>query len=108
MEYFVIDISNNGERNGDEVVQLYITHPNGGENTPIRSLKGFKRLHLKASETKLIEFTLNPQDWALTDQDGNLIEKAGKLDIYIGGGQPNVAENVGTSIEITGDDYMIL
>lgn len=102
------EISNSGERDGDEVIQLYITHPNGGENAPIRALKGFKRLHIKAGETKLVEFTLSPQDLALTDQNGNLIEKAGSVDIYIGGGQPNVSENVATSIEITGENYTIL
>ncbi len=101
------EVSNKGELDGDEVVQLYITHPYK-RNAPIRALKGFKRVNIKVGETKLIEFTLRPQELALTDQKGNLIESAGSVGIHIGGGQPNVSQNVGTFIEVVGDDYMIL
>jgi beta-glucosidase len=37
---------------GDEVVQLYLSHSNAGFKTPIRTLKGFKRITLKAGEAK--------------------------------------------------------
>jgi beta-glucosidase len=61
---------------GDEVVQLYVNGA-GGPDDPIRSLRGFQRIHLAAGETRQVEFTLGPEDLPKT-----------KTRITVGGGQP--------------------
>ena len=101
-------VKNTGNRDGEEVAQLYVVHPqNGNERIPLCTLKGFKRIHLKAGEQKQVTFTLHPEDLALTDVKGNLIEKAGKLELFVGGGQPRYAVGCRSVLEITGDAYQV-
>ncbi|PYS71436.1 MAG: hypothetical protein DMF69_10440 [Acidobacteria bacterium] len=61
---------------GDEVVQLYIGGGSGGD-APIRNLRGFQRIHLKASESRQVSFTVIADD----------IPKS-KVEISVGSGQP--------------------
>ncbi|MET0634530.1 MAG: glycoside hydrolase family 3 C-terminal domain-containing protein [Chitinophagaceae bacterium] len=96
-----VKLRNNGNRDGDEVVQLYISHPGASGKAPIRALKGFQRLFLKAGETKTVGFTLTPGDLSLVqEKDGSLYQPAGKLSISVGGGQPGV-DNKTTSNVLT-------
>jgi beta-glucosidase len=69
-------VKNTSLREGDEVVQLYIS---GGveEDAPIRSLRGFERIHLRPGESREVRFILTPED----------LPKA-KVQISVGGGQP--------------------
>jgi hypothetical protein len=55
-----VDITNAGSRDGEEVVQLYVTG-RGTPGEPIRSLEGFQRIALKKNQTKTVEFTLKPE-----------------------------------------------
>ena len=79
-------VTNEGSMDGEEVVQLYVSAP--GKDVPIRSLKGFQRIFLKKGESKLIRFTLGPEDISTMDNNGNPIKPGGKLTISIGGKQP--------------------
>jgi beta-glucosidase len=74
---------------GEEVVQLYISVQE--KDAPIRSLKGFQRIFLKKGESKIIRFTLTPEDISILDNNGNPRKSSGKLTISIGGRQPGVA-----------------
>lgn len=103
-----VTVSNTGKRDGDEVVQLYVAHPqNGNIRIPLCALKGFQRIHLKAGESRQVTFMLSPEDLALTDVKGNLIENAGEVELFIGGGQPRYATGSSTKLEITGEAYQI-
>ena len=75
---------------GEEVVQLYIDYSGarGVFKAPVRSLKGFQRISLKAGETRTISFRLNPEQLSLVNKDGALYQPKGKLMISVGGGQP--------------------
>lgn len=57
-----VDVRNTGPRDGDEVVQMYISHTNSRVDRPIEELKGFRRISLKAGETKTVQFPL-PASW---------------------------------------------
>ena len=81
-------VTNSGKRDGDEVVQLYVAHP-GVADAPLKALKGFKRIFLKAGESRIVEFTLTSQDLSITGSDGALKQPNGKTTISIGGGQPS-------------------
>ena len=84
-------VKNTGTKDGEEVVQLYIAHQYIKGKTPLRALKGFKRIFLKAGESKQILFTLTPEDLSLTSEtDGKLFQPKGKITISVGGGQPGM------------------
>ena len=70
-----VKVKNDSKQDGDEVVQLYVNGA-GGPDDPIRSLRGFQRIHLRAGETRDVEFTLDAPP---------------KARFTIGGGQPSPA-----------------
>ena len=101
-----VKVKNTGKREGDEVVQLYVAHPQDGQTIrPIRSLKGFRRVHLQAGEEREVRFTLTPEDLALCDRKGNLVQQAGNVSIFVGGGQPGHAEGSSCQLAMKGDAY---
>ena len=69
-------VKNTSARDGDEVVQLYVAGGTG-EAAPVRTLRGFQRVHLRAGESREVSFTLRSDD---------LPES--KVEISVGGGQP--------------------
>ncbi|MBP2161151.1 MULTISPECIES: glycoside hydrolase family 3 C-terminal domain-containing protein [Asticcacaulis] len=81
-----VEVTNTGGRDGDEVVQLYVTRQADG--APIRALKGFQRMALKAGETRRVTFTLDAMALSVVDAGGNRVVEEGAADIWIGGGQP--------------------
>jgi beta-glucosidase len=89
-------LSNTGTKDGEEVAQLYITHE-GIMQKPIRSLKGFQRVFLKAGETKTLSFTLTPEQLSLVNESGALYQPKGKINVSIGGGQPGVANKTSSN-----------
>ena len=56
------DLTNTGKKDGTEIVQLYIRDEYGSITRPVKELKGFQRVALKAGETKKVEFTITPDD----------------------------------------------
>ena len=83
-----VNISNTGNRDGEEVVQLYVSHKNAEFIAPVRALKGFQRVFLKAGETKTISFKLTNQQLSVVNEEGNTKTIRGKLEISVGGCQP--------------------
>ena len=84
-----VEVTNSGDLDGDEVVQLYLSLDQKMEATPIRSLVGFKRIHLKAGETKKVEFTIVPDKYAYINEKGLEEIREGTVTISIGGKQPS-------------------
>lgn len=80
-------VTNKGNRDGDEVVQLYVSNKRTFV-TPLRSLKGFERIFLKSGESREVAFTLTREDLTLVDLYGESIPMTGKIEISIGGCQP--------------------
>jgi beta-glucosidase len=99
-------VRNIGPLDGEEVVELYISYPDVKEKAPIRSLKGFRRIFLKAGSGQLVTFTLSPEQLSLTNEKtGALYQPAGKMVLSIGGGQPGI-KNKTTSNVISKDIFM--
>jgi beta-glucosidase len=82
-----VRVTNTSPAPGDEVVQLYLSHP-GVEGAPIRSLAGFQRIHLDASASQTVNFTLHDRDLSIVDEAGVRRIVPGSLDVWVGGGQP--------------------
>jgi beta-glucosidase len=81
-----VDVRNIGVIAGDEVVQLYISHP-GVPGAPIRSLEGFARVHLAAGEQKTMNFILRDRQLSVVDNAGKSRIVPGTVEVWIGGGQ---------------------
>jgi beta-glucosidase len=101
------DITNTGEKAGDEVVQVYISDSNAPFPVPIRVLKGFKRIHLLPGETKHIEFTIPPSAFSIINDSNERITIPGKFELSIGGGQPG-AKGTTMGINILKKELSIL
>jgi beta-glucosidase len=82
-----VDVTNTGERDAEEVVQLYLSRPDE-KGAPIRSLVGFERIPLKSGDTRTVRFTLAGRALSSVDADGDRRINAGRVDLWIGGGQP--------------------
>jgi len=89
-----VTVKNTGDRAGDEVVQLYINHPNAKLKRPVHSLQGFKRIHLKAGETEEIHFNLKPEQLALVDDTGSMVQPGNIIRISVGGKQPGLSGRI--------------
>ena len=78
------DLFNSGNMNGEEVVQVYISNKNI-ENAPIKSLKNFKRMNLKAGEKQTIKIELKRDDFAIVNNSGDKTVYPGEYEIVVGG-----------------------
>ncbi|HVG40711.1 MAG TPA: glycoside hydrolase family 3 C-terminal domain-containing protein, partial [Chitinophagaceae bacterium] len=85
-------VTNTGKSDGEEVVQLYVA-PSNTNSKAIRELKGFSRIFLKAGESKVISFTLTPDNLGVRDEKGMLKQHMGKVSISVGGSQPDSQTN---------------
>lgn len=81
------DVTNTGNIAAEEVAELYLAST-ADKDAPLLSLKGFKRLQLKAGETRKVTFTLTPEHLSFADDKGARIENAGNYTIWIGGALP--------------------
>lgn len=83
-----VEVKNTGKINADEVVQLYVTPETGDKDAPLYSLKGFKRVHLKAGETRKVIFSLTARELSFANEQGDIVENAGQYKIAVGGALP--------------------
>ncbi|MDR3717822.1 MAG: glycoside hydrolase family 3 N-terminal domain-containing protein [Bryobacteraceae bacterium] len=77
------DIANTGNREGDEIVQLYIHAPAGSVARPVRELRGFERIHLNAGETRSVSFNLGTGDIAAYNAALQLTAEPGKYEVWV-------------------------
>ena len=81
-------VANAGTREGDEVVQLYVTDVAASVRVPIRALAGVERVHLKPGERRVVSFTIEPRQLAVITDDGRTVVEPGDFKVTIGGKQP--------------------
>ena len=84
-----VTVTNSGKVTGDEVVQLYLTHVQGGEENPLYSLKGFKRIHLAPGASQKVKFVITPDMMKLVNEDGKSVLNNGDIKIEIAGSLPS-------------------
>ena len=81
-----VTVTNEGERDADEVVQLYLHQRSGTASRPVRELKGFRRVGVAAGESKTVEFGLGPAElryWNASAKDW--VVDASTFDVWVGG-----------------------
>ena len=69
-EVVTAQVKNEGGRDGTAVVQLYVSTPNAGKGAALKSLVGFRRVALKAGETKAVTFDVAPRQLMEFGEDG--------------------------------------
>lgn len=80
-----VNVKNIGNYDGDEVVQLYINDVYSSVTTPIKTLKGFKRVPIKKGETKKVEFVLTSEELAIWNRKMERVVEPGEFEVMIGG-----------------------
>ena len=80
-----VEVTNSGNYDGKEVVQLYIHDEFGSLARPVKELKGFELIELKKGETKTVSFTLTDKELGFYDNDGNYLVEPGTFKIMVGG-----------------------
>jgi beta-glucosidase len=94
-------VRNDGDRDGDEVVQAYLDAPDDA-SAPQHALIGFQRVHLRAKESRRVTFELAPRQLSQVDALGQRAVTAGHYRLFVGGGQPGDAEGVTAAFTING------
>jgi len=79
-----VEVTNTGKREGDEVVQMYVHDDFASVGRYNKMLKGFKRISLKAGETKTVSFELNPGNLFIYDKNLKKVVEPGTFTISVG------------------------
>ncbi len=85
-----VKVKNIGKVSGKEVVQVYIDDKISSVATPVKQLKGFKKVELNPSETKTVEFEIPCSELGLWDRDMNYIVESGEFEIQIGNSSSDI------------------
>lgn len=85
-----VKVTNTGNRDADEVVQLYIRDLVGSTSRPVKELKGFQRISLKAGESKTVEFPVTVDLLKFYNYELEYVAEPGEFIVMIGGDSENV------------------
>jgi beta-glucosidase len=80
-----VDVTNNGNFDGEETVQLYVQDVVGSVTRPVRELKGFKKVALKKGEKKTVDFEINANDLRFYNIDMQFVAEPGDFRVFVGG-----------------------
>lgn len=94
-----IEVSNTGQVDGYEIVQLYVKDVVGSITRPVKELKNFKRVFLQKGSTQLIEFSLTASELAFYGKDMKLKAEPGDFIVYIGGNSEDCARGTFRLVE---------
>ncbi len=83
-----VTVTNTGQRDADEVVQLYVCRTGAPVPVPLRQLAGFRRVAIGAGRSETVRFVIEPRQMAWYSDDGMPVVGPGTLGIAVGGAQP--------------------
>jgi beta-glucosidase len=87
-----VTVTNAGARDGKEVVQLYTRDLVGSITRPVKELKGFQKIALKAGESKKVSFTIGTKDLKFYNSDLKFVAEPGNYKVFVGGNSRDVKE----------------
>jgi beta-glucosidase len=93
----MVDVTNTGSREGDEVAELYIHQRVASVTRPVMELRGFKRLHLKPGQKEAVEFKLTPRELEMLNRDMHWVVEPGLFDVLVG---PSSAQTSSVSLQV--------
>ncbi|WP_345004735.1 glycoside hydrolase family 3 N-terminal domain-containing protein [Snuella lapsa] len=80
-----VTVTNTGDYDGEEVVQLYVRDLVGSITRPVKELKGFKKIYLKKGESKMVEFEITTDDLKFYNNKSEYINEEGEYELFIAG-----------------------
>jgi beta-glucosidase len=89
-----VTLSNQSERPGEEIVQLYIRDHVASLIRPVKELKAFQRVKMAPADVQDVTFKISAKDLSFYDVNGNLVLEPGKFSIFVGGNSKDVTEVV--------------
>jgi beta-glucosidase len=87
-----VEVTNSGEYDGEEVVQLYTRDLVGSVTRPVRELKGFRKIFLQEGASDTVTFVLGPADLAFHRRDMSYGAEAGEFEVFVGGNSVDLLE----------------
>jgi beta-glucosidase len=88
-----VSVTNAGARDGEEVVQLYVRDDVGSVTRPVKELRGFSRVFLKKGETKVVTFTITPDQLKMYNMEMKRVIEPGRFTVYVGGNSRDLLES---------------
>ena len=85
-------VTNTGNKDGKEVVQLYLRDIVGTSTRPVKELKGFQKVELKTGESKTVSFDITVNDLKYYNYDLKYTAEPGDFKVFIGGNSRDVKE----------------
>ncbi|MEK4251093.1 glycoside hydrolase family 3 C-terminal domain-containing protein [Paenibacillus sp. FSL W7-1287] len=104
-----VDVSNHGNVDTAEVVQLYVSHDHSayGDAAPSKKLAAFEKVQLAAGETKTVNLTVNPLDFAIWDVNkGEFIVESGTYSFMVGASTKDI--RLSQNVVVSGTDVATL
>jgi beta-glucosidase len=87
-----VTVTNSGNYDGEEVVQLYLRDMEGSVTRPVKELKGFQKILLRKGESGQVSFTIDEDKLKFWNSDLKRISEPGAFKVFIGGSSDNVQE----------------
>jgi beta-glucosidase len=80
-----VTVTNTGTREGQEVVQVYVSDKVASITPPVKRLRAFDKVSLKPGESKIVTFTITPRDLAFVGIDNKWVTEPGDFEVLVGG-----------------------
>jgi len=96
-----VEVSNTGDREGDEVPQMYLHQRVASVTRPVMALKGFQRIRLNPGEKKTVEFAITPDALSLLNVDMHKVVEPGVFEIMVG---PSTAQTQTVTLNVIGPE----
>jgi beta-glucosidase len=94
-----VDVSNTSDRDGAEVVQLYVKDVISSVEVPRYTLKGFKKVNIKAGETETVEIDLKVEEWGVWDRKMQYVVEPGEFTLLVGRSSEELVGNVTVRVD---------
>jgi beta-glucosidase len=101
------EVKNTGQVSGDEVVQVYLRDESASVPVPRHCLVGFQRVHLEPGSVKQLTFEIHPKQYAIVSDDGAWVAEPGRFIIFVGGGQPGIAQGCSATVDLVGGQVVL-
>ena len=95
-----VDVTNTGAVDGAEVVQLYIADPESSVDRPVKELKGFEKVWLKAGEKKTVRFEIDADDLSYFDAEKHAwVAEPGEFQALLGSSSEDIKAAVSIQLK---------
>ena len=85
-----VTVTNTGNYDADEIVQMYIRDMVGSVARPVKELKGFERIHLKKGESRTVSFDITAERLKFYNSALNWVCEPGEFEVMVGGNSRDV------------------